>query len=207
MVQDCGGRRACEATIEAAHARHVLVWSSGRIEPPRKRREGIVSEYDNNEYDENASNVHKTPDSDLPIRYVRIINKFRKMILRGRHWFCKDDGKPQTLWSLATPFDMEVADEIESLRQQLAEARAECERLREMLAAQHPESWAKITKRLTDERDGLRDEVGRLHVALQSLADWCDNKPSSIATHVHNTCNQFISASESRLEAAAAGGP
>jgi hypothetical protein len=121
-----------------------------------------MSECDNNEH-EYVSNVHKTPDCDSPIRYVRIISKFRLLILRGQHWFCKDDGKPEMLWSLATPFDMEAADEIATLTARLAEA--------EKRKKQDAHLYIKAMNTIVDLEDRLVAVMDERDELLQQLID------------------------------------
>lgn len=63
-------------------------------------------------------------DEREPIRFARYIDATRSIVLRGRHWYVQDEGQAERLWSLSEGSEDSMADEIESLRQQLAEVEA-----------------------------------------------------------------------------------
>ena len=60
------------------------------------------------------------------------------------------------------PVVVRLEAEVEELKRQLADAQCQ-------LVASHPEAWANITKRLTDERDEARDDVTRLNARLLQI--------------------------------------
>lgn len=67
-----------------------------------------------------------------------------------------------------------AADEIDRLRAQLAAAEAALVNSQAELVAQHPECWARITKRLTYERDEARRIAGTLLRHLRNHTDTPD---------------------------------
>lgn len=58
-------------------------------------------------------------DADKPIQFVYQVDPCRKFMLRGTHWFVQDNESPECLWGLASGLEIQMATELEKLRNAL----------------------------------------------------------------------------------------
>lgn len=88
---------------------------------------------------------HAASEADKWTNRADDARRIPDMIDEAVRW-CRDEAKKH---EVADPVVVRLEADVAELQKQLADAQCQ-------LVASHPEAWANITKRLTDERDTLR---------------------------------------------------